>query len=121
MDRLSDWVKVGTCGVDAGCIMLVDPCYVLPNEDDQKAGKVRACYEEFLKQAENGFYDKGFMPFKDGVIVSSGYGDGEYNVYVKFGLDGWSKGRVAEVKVVFFGEQEEEEEDNSFDDEDNEE
>ncbi len=30
---MSDWVKVGEISVDAGCVLVSDPCYVLPDKN----------------------------------------------------------------------------------------
>lgn len=98
------WHRIGECPVDAGCIMLVNPCYVLP--DRRFAGlepKVEYDYATFLADSES--EDSPLVlvvrpddnrSFEAGLIVSSGWGDGVYPVYGRFG-----GGRCLEVRVVF--------------------
>jgi uncharacterized protein (DUF1684 family) len=92
---MSEWKLIGSCGVDSGTIMLVDPCYVIADKDVAP----RVTYEDTLEawRTEGHDFHDMFIPFEDGVIVSSGYGDGNYPVYAKFDEDG----RLMEVKVDF--------------------
>jgi hypothetical protein len=90
------WHLVGHCAVDCGQLMLVDPGYVLPEEDksDDKALDVRRKAMAQIK-ADG---DSVVHDIDDGLCVMflSGEGDGYYPVYAKF----TGHGRVAEVKVV---------------------
>ncbi len=89
---MSDWYQVGKVCVDAGLIWLGDPCYVLPDNTSLNPG---ANWEEFcnkLGEAKTKEWDNGI-----GVTVESGYGDGEYPVYVQYD----SYGRVKAVKIEF--------------------
>jgi len=73
------WRLAGQCGVDSGQIIMVDPCYV---EDGLN-------YEEVCRVTLG---DQRSGPADAGVAMSSGYGDGSYNVYVRFhdtGAWGW--------------------------------
>lgn len=93
---MSTWETIGYLPVDAGCMMLIDPCYVL---DDQKlmaeaANEDRHVYlnevcSEWSKftQVINGL----------GIVVETGYGDGSYPVQIRYTRDG----RVAEVRITF--------------------
>ena len=100
------WTKVGTIFVDAGCVMVGDPCYTQGRE----ASSASESWHEFLEATWPETF--GPNPDKDaqmkdavlargeeglGIVVSSGYGDGEYPVYVDR-----EDGRVKAVKVVFF-------------------
>ena len=109
-------MKVGTCPVDSGQVMLVDPCYVLrddrvesliskePREVDPPESKIG--YDEMLKEWK---YDTPsecvtHIPLKRekegwpmGVVTSSGYGDGEYPVYLCIN----GEKRVVAALVVF--------------------
>ena len=115
------WKKVGRIGVDAGLCWVGDPCYILhkdnpPSDEydhDAKPKEIGKDWREFCnilwKKEEKGDgqtaqfnYDMGHAGL--GVAVQTGYGDGSYPVYVKYGPEG----RVAEVRVVFIGEDEEE-------------
>lgn len=86
------WELVGHVGVDAGLVMVGDPCYTL---GDDASHRVKS-WDEFCDTLPfNGpatIHDTGF-----GIVVSSGYGDGSYPVYVKKNRDG----RVVGLKVEF--------------------
>ncbi len=99
----SKWIKIGECGVDSGQIILVDPCYVLPQEGEAEGYN----YSKLTKRWEKGdwkehCFEEVFSGVAGtGVVVSSGIGDGCYPVYVKMVEDEVMGKRVAEVKVVF--------------------
>ena len=86
------WTKIGECPVDAGCLVLVDPCYVAHEEDRTDP------YQEALMWDKED-HARGHKEMSDGlgVIVSTGYGDGQYPVYVRRTNDG----RIAAVMVDF--------------------
>lgn len=74
---------LGICGVDSGQILLVDPCYI---EDSFS-------YDECCR-VTNG-------PVCEGVGVSTGLGDGSYEVIGTFGeLPHWGK-RLLSAEIVF--------------------
>ena len=114
---MSEWELVGTCGVDSGQIIVVDPCYVISDESDLDKFKesgdyndVDATYEELLKERDK----KGSNltdAFKFGIVTNTGFGDGEYKVYIKKEDQGAWGNRVAELKIVFIEDDPEEEED----------
>lgn len=98
------WIKIGECAVDSGTIMLVDPCYVLPDKEGDVVTDKDYTYDKFLD-------DIGSDNFKQilakgvggsGVITSSGFGDGCYPVYAKISDEGDFGKRVKEVKIKFF-------------------
>jgi len=95
----SKWEEVGSIGVDAGIIWLGDPCYTFFKPPTDVIGKNWGEFCEKLeaieeqKEENNDVYPFGFT----GIAVSSGYGDGEYPVFIKR-----KDGRIKEVKVVFF-------------------
>ncbi len=111
----SDWEKVGIIGVDAGICWIGDPCYIMHKEEPYKdVGKDWGDFCDLLwkkgEDKENPLasprhvqfnYDGGHPGL--GVCVSSGYGDGSYEVFVKKTSDG----RIAEAKVVFIPDNEE--------------
>jgi hypothetical protein len=92
------WEKVGEIGVDAGLCWVGDPCYCVTPDCTSHPAKT---WGEFCKKIKARDCDRGFKQWDSGVSVSSGYGDGEYPVYIKRNDDGL----IAEVKVVFIPEE----------------
>lgn len=96
--KLTDWTKVGVIGVDAGVVWLGDPCYIL--HKDSLPIALGNSWPEFVERlvspAVQFNYDKGHAGL--GVVVSAGFGDGIYDVFVRY-VQGSS--RIAEVKIVF--------------------
>ena len=107
---MTEWTKVGVIGVDAGLCWIGDPCYVISDHCDAFDNRDWGTFLKILSKNETVADAKGLQgtaQFKYskghdglGVCVSTGYGDGVYDVFVKHGNDG----RVAEVKVVFINE-----------------
>lgn len=96
--------EVGLIGVDAGVCWVGDPCYILhaekaPADIGKNWGEFCDKLEEKGRPAQFN-YDMGHAGL--GVVVSTGYGDGSYPVYVRRN----SEGRIAEVRVVFIEEEE---------------
>ena len=99
------WVKAGAVSVDTGTLWLGDPCYVLPADKVDAPGRdwekfVEGQYEEGPNGEPAPMHDKGHMELPDGVLVSTGVGDGRYDVFVQRTRDG----EIAAVKVVFIDE-----------------
>ncbi|MFA4971478.1 MAG: hypothetical protein WC683_02615 [bacterium] len=107
----SSWVKVGEIGVDAGLVWIGDPCYVLHRQGEDKPKSIGKDWEDFCNKlglfermhggpAMKSFsYDMGHEGL--GVCVSSGFGDGCYDVMARVEKIGrWGK-RVCEIKIVF--------------------
>jgi hypothetical protein len=112
-------VFVGACGVDSGQIMFSDPCYVKDFRDEQYEGGVfdgdlSAPYPYTYNGAASATLSDnsaGELGNALGVVVSTGYGDGLYPVYVTYNEDG----RIATATIVFiepdeddFGDEDEE-------------
>ena len=97
--------QVGHVAVDAGCVWIGDPCYVLP-DDASNADQVRD-WSSFCDKLDHQSdatqfrFNHGHIGL--GVVVPSGWGDGMYPVYVTES----NEGRVASVTVVFIEEDEE--------------
>lgn len=112
---MSDWKKVGTVYVDSGTIMVGDPCYT-QGADASHASKdwmdflAKTWPENFgLNATPHGSMENVVPALGEkgvGMVVSSGFGDGEYPVYVKYSDEGMFGTRVAEVKVVFIDDEE---------------
>lgn len=91
------WLRVGSVGVDSGMIMLGDPCYVAADSHpDHPVHDWGRFLDELRRQ---GGEDWQTAEMEGAVVVSSGYGDGEYPVEVR--MEG---GRVAAVRVTFIPE-----------------
>ncbi len=109
--------KIGSCYVDSGQIMMVDPCYVLhDNNKDVMRGEVlneeTGCLEEApeLKSSYDNLLEvRGYVPedekkqngwheFDGGVVFDTLYGDGEYDVTAD--VDS-SSGRCRSVTIHF--------------------
>lgn len=93
-----NWEKVGVIGVDAGICWIGDPCYILHTEKSPKS--IGADWADFCRKLRDGMntsfsHDSGHEGL--GVVVSTGFGDGVYPVYVE--KDKY--GRVMEVRVSF--------------------
>lgn len=95
--------QIGTVGVDAGMLYLGDPCYVIDAELGKKP------WDEFLRElyasrpeGNGASYwiatgKTGWRSFPAGVVVTTGYGDGEYPVFAEIN----EEGRVMSVTVNF--------------------
>ena len=91
-----EWKKIGRVCVDSGCILLSDPCY--RNEKEIEGWLESLEGKDYPIKAQLHF-DKGHEGA--GVIVSSGLGDGCYDVEVLEGeVEGWGK-RVLGVRIMF--------------------
>lgn len=102
--------KVGEFCVDAGICWIGDPCYVMPY--DASGADVVRNWDKFcdqLKTADGQPKDAAQFRFKEGhiglgVCVSTGWGDGQYPVYIERN----EEGRIARVLIEFIPEEEDE-------------
>ena len=116
----SNWKRVGTIGVDSGQMMLVDPCYALVDDAEVKSLRGGNGIESQIKISEQvktyekllevygDDYNVDTIEYADGIICSTGYGDGSYDVFIKTIEDGTWGHRVAEMKIVFIEDHKEE-------------
>tara|TARA_R100000329_G_scaffold145867_1_gene131886 strand:+ start:2494 stop:2763 length:270 start_codon:yes stop_codon:yes gene_type:complete len=88
---MPNWKLIGNCPVDSGQIMMVDPCYVLADNNTTDE-KLNGLYKEICEMT----IAERAGEFDLGCATSTGWGDGCYPVYAK--MDG---GRVAEIKIKF--------------------
>lgn len=103
--------QIGTIFVDAGIVMVGDPCYSLPEDGSHRISEWDEFCEVMFKDKN---YDKGYSkPLGDGIsiVVESGYGDGEYPVFVERD----SSGRVSKLIVDFIPEEDDWDEDEEED------
>ena len=91
--NMKNWQKVGSFGVDAGICWIGDPCYVLHKEKlPDELGKD---WGEFCDKLGEEYPTK--KVFYHGICLSTGYGDGEYDVEAII-----ENSRIKEFRVKFF-------------------
>jgi len=85
-------------GVDAGCIWVGDPCYIMGDDASFKVDD----WQEFCNTLD--FDATVQTPLGEGIgmLINSGYGDGCYPVDIEY-----SGGRVAKVTITFIGDEDE--------------
>lgn len=109
--KAPDWKKVGQITVDAGMCWIGDPCYVLHRDGKQEPEDIGKDWHEFCDRLfsrekngaaqwnhKNGIKGAGKENAGLGVSVSTGWGDGIYDVFARYDDE---TGRVAEARVVF--------------------
>jgi len=102
--------QIGVIGVDAGLCWIGDPCYILHKEGAEKEANAKVLGHNWSEFCDRIDYSKGptVMQFNYpaghpglGVLVSTGVGDGVYNVLAKIKeVKGWGR-RVCEVRIKF--------------------
>ena len=108
----TDWKRIGTLGVDSGQMMLVDPCYALADKQELENILLHEqinTYDKLLEEYGDDF-NVDTIEFADGIVCSTGYGDGSYDVFIKTIDDSMWGHRVAEMKIVFIEDEPEHEE-----------
>ncbi len=108
--------KIGVLDVDSGCVYLGDPCYFLHKEKKDIPKVFRNNWEEFCEktlfpsQKEEPVTILGHSDNPDskglGLVVSTTYGDGTYNVYGNFD----NRGQLVGIYIDLSGENDEAEE-----------
>jgi hypothetical protein len=85
-------------GVDAGLIWIGDPCYIMGDEASNRVED----WQEFCEKIKDHKHVSEPLGKGVGVLVSSGYGDGQYDVSYETtsGNDAWGK-RVSKVTITF--------------------
>lgn len=118
---------IGYADVDSGQLMITDPCYTKGWVDDDVHSVVPdlndACSEPphdsypysyggacaascNLQKAGQLAHEKGHPGA--GIVISSGFGDGSYPVYVEYEDTGFAGIRPKRVIIEFWGDEEEE-------------
>ena len=93
----------GHCGVDSGQIMVIDPCYAFKDDyNGRDSDATGGNYDAICRVSIADQYGEFPLPGNGytgnvGVVTSSGYGDGEYPVYVDTNNDG----RVVALHIYF--------------------
>ena len=93
------WEEVGVIGVDAGLCWLGDPCYILPDDASERTDVIKdwSKFCDAIKDKDTHQFQYNMGHDGLGVVVSTGWGDGEYPVLIRRN----KAGRIAEVRVVF--------------------
>jgi hypothetical protein len=102
--KITDWEEIGGLDVDAGIIWLGDPCYLVeaPYRPDSNPFKDWSAFcAKIAGMVTHQSFDHGSGNPGKGLVVSAGYGDGHYPVYIRRAPDG----RVAEVRVQFIADE----------------
>jgi hypothetical protein len=115
-------VLLGNVGVDSGQIMISDPCYVKGFTDNEKFEPARADESGNYPYSYNGSCGAtlseamgGQLGAISGVVSSTGYGDGCYEVWATIGESaGWGV-RVHKLEVIFIDDSIDENEDEDDD------
>jgi hypothetical protein len=115
-------VLLGNVGVDSGQIMISDPCYVKGFIDNEKFEPARADESGNYPYSYNGSCGAtlseamgGQLGVISGVVSSTGYGDGCYEVWATIGESaGWGV-RVHKLEVIFIDDSIDENEDEDDD------
>ena len=105
----SSWIRLGVAGVDSGQLMVCDPCYLgdwvdnqsndaVPDGDFSYAGACKKTIE-----AEGGQLNFKAGHAGAGVVFTSGFGDGCYEVLAKVTDYGDMGQRVEEVRIKLIG------------------
>jgi hypothetical protein len=90
------WIKVGSFSVDGGVCFITAPEHILELEKaSEKRREKQLSLRPRMGPLLEGYKSKNGCPI--GVEVSTGQGDGNYEVYAKL-----FNGEVREVKVKFF-------------------
>lgn len=85
-----EWKEIGTVGVDTGEIIIADPANVLSSRE----------YDELHKK-ENDAKLPLHIDFKHGIVSKTGFADGLYHVFAKFGDFGNIAKRIVELRIIF--------------------
>jgi hypothetical protein len=116
-------VLLGHVGVDSGQIMISDPCYVKDFNDNEDFDPARADDAGNYPYSYNGSCGAtlseamgGQLGTISGVVSSTGYGDGCYEVWATIGESkGWGK-RVHSLEIVFISDEDYTEDEDDDDD-----
>lgn len=94
-------ILIGTVGVDTAQLYIGEPCYLI----GEPLGKMEwGAFMHMLQPEEAQWWTvngtQGKVTFPAGMVVKTGYGDGEYPVHITRTKDG----EVASVTITFIRE-----------------
>lgn len=116
METPEGFELAGYSNVEAGYVLIADPCYLIHEKSDNRVPDLPTDWESWHTMLSNEGYFGGpqyhqLTPvgresdFEIGVVVSSGAGDGVYPVFVRKALiPGFAGLRVVEVRICFADE-----------------
>jgi hypothetical protein len=120
-ERVNGRYKVGQVGVDAGMVMVGDPCY-LDKFTDHEYDEVKVDAQKTSGKYEYSYSgacaatlsdnSAGQLGRGDAVAVSSGYGDGVYPVYATYNHEG----RIVKLEVIFDADSDEDADEDDYND-----
>ena len=97
-------IQIGTIGVDAGLCWVGDPCYIMGKDSSYYI----TTWDEFCNKHDKAVNESEFgwsacEPLGEGIgfAISTGYGDGEYPVYIE--KEG---SRIKRIIIEFIDEEE---------------
>lgn len=88
-------VEIGALPVDAGVMMLGDPCYVVHPKNHDPEIYDRIC--QLIDDKPYVFFSGSYGPIPDVLVAKTGYGDGIYPVFAE--LD--ENDRVMSITISF--------------------
>ena len=91
--------KIGQIGVDAGMVMIGDPCYHLHAEERYRSPKFGTSWNGFCASLGDGLSSQ--IGKLLAVVVQAGFGDGLYDVYADIEDYGDLGERIKAVHVIF--------------------
>jgi hypothetical protein len=115
-DADTGMIEIGRVGVDAGMLIVGDPCFI----KDTNLARGREGWTDFLKEIAGGkdimdthgtfmgriIREDGSLAhqYRAGVCFSTGLGDGEYSVMAEIrDVEGWGR-RVCRIVIDFIGD-----------------
>lgn len=96
------WEKIGAIAVDAGMVMVGDPCYTLPNDGSEREAVGGGDWDKFIDLVFPRLEMEGYAVLAENaaIAVESGVGDGVYPVFVRR----FRNGQIAALMVDFGGD-----------------
>ncbi len=92
--------QIGTIGVDAGLCWVGDPCYVLGDDASSRVTD----WMEFCGKLDHNKTHNEPLGSGTGLAISTGYGDGEYPVFIETN----GEGRVSAIRIEFMEDEDSE-------------
>lgn len=98
----NEWKTIGLVGVDSGCLMIGDPCYLDDDTDWNPELYDKWIVEGMCRNDKQAIQIDEMCPAQ-AVAFSSGFGDGVYEVralYRNYGSKMFPDRRIKEVRII---------------------